>query len=97
MQKSELDKINVIASFASFTTSKQKRRIAPHRFLTPKGETHVIAEVRRSYTERVGDSQHIHFVVQTQQGRYFDIVYDSKQIAWYLVLEIEDEFINQKV
>lgn len=95
MQKSEPDKINVIASFASFNTSRQKRRITPHRFLTRQGDTHVISNVRRTYTERVGDSQHVHFVVQTREGRYFDIVYDSKQICWYQILEIEDGLINQ--
>jgi hypothetical protein len=94
VQKSEPEKINVIASFAGFTTPKQKRRVVPHRFLTRKGESHSITEVRRTYTERVGDSQHIHFVVQTAQGRFFDIVYDSKQIAWYSVLEIEDDVLS---
>lgn len=94
MQKSELEKINVIASFAGFNTTRQKRRIVPHRFLTKKGDTHVIVTVRRTYTERVGDSQHIHFVVQTREGRFFDIVYDSKQIAWYSVLEIEDDLLQ---
>ena len=94
MQKSEPEKINVIASFATFTTTKQKRRITPHRFLTRKGDTHIIAEVRRTYTERIGDAQHIHFVVQTKETRFFDIVYDSRQVAWYLVLEIEDDFIK---
>jgi hypothetical protein len=95
MQKSEPDKINVIASFATFTTARQKRRITPHRFLTRKGDTHVVTQVRRTYTERVGDTQHIHFVVQTREGRFFDIVYDSRQIAWFLVLEIEDDFIKE--
>lgn len=94
MQKSEPDKINVIASFASFTTNRQKRRITPHKFLTRKGDTHVVSEVRRTYTERVGDTQHIHFVIQTNEGRFFDIVYDSKQIAWYMVLEIEDDLLS---
>lgn len=88
MQNAEPEKINVIASFAGFTTPKQKNRIVPHRFLTRKGDTHVIATVRRTYTERVGDSQHVHFVVQTREGRLFDIVYDSKQICWFSVLEL---------
>jgi hypothetical protein len=94
MQKAELEKINVIASFAGFNTNRQKKRIIPHRFLTQRGETHVVTEVRRTYTERVGDSQHIHFVLETQSGRFFDIVYDSKQITWYLVLEIEDALLH---
>ncbi|KPQ01021.1 MAG: hypothetical protein HLUCCA01_03775 [Bacteroidetes bacterium HLUCCA01] len=94
MQKSEPDKINVIASFASFTTTRQKRRITPHRFLTRQGHTHVVAQIRRTYTERVGDTRHVHFVVQTREGRFFDIVYDSKEMAWYMVLEIEDDLLS---
>jgi succinyl-CoA synthetase beta subunit len=34
-------------------------------------------------------------VVETAQGPYFDIVYDSKEMIWYLVLEVESNlFFN---
>jgi len=32
-------------------------------------------------------------VVRTAEGRYFDIVYDSKELAWFCVLEIEEGFL----
>ena len=90
---SSLEKINVIASFAGFATDKQKRRIVPHKFMMRNGEVHVVAAVRKSYTELVGDAKHVHFVVKTAEGRYFDIVYDSKELAWFCVLEIEEGFL----
>lgn len=93
MQHSNLEKINVIASFAAFTTDKQKRRLVPHRFMMRNGDVHVVASVRKSYTEVVGDAKHVHFVVKTTENRYFDIVYDSKEMAWLCVLEIEEGFL----
>jgi hypothetical protein len=30
---------------------------------------------------------------RTAEGRYFDIVYDSKELAWFCVLEIEEGFL----
>lgn len=95
MQHSSLEKINVIASFASFTTDKQKRRLVPHRFMMRNGDVHVVASVRKSYTEVVGDAKHVHFVVKTTENRYFDIVYDSKEMAWLCVLEIEEGFLTE--
>ncbi len=92
MQRGTFEKINVLASFAGFTTDKQKRRLVPHRFLMRSGERHRIGEVRRSYTEVVGGAKHVHFVVRTTEDRWFDIVYDSGELAWYCVLEIEEGF-----
>lgn len=95
MQHSSLEKINVIASFAAFVTPKQKRRLVPHRFMMKNGDVHGVASVRKSYTEVVGDSKHVHFVVKTTENRYFDIVYDSKEMAWLCVLEIEEGFLTE--
>ena len=93
MQKPNLEKINVVVSFAGFVTPKQRRRIVPHRFLMRSGEVHQVVQVRKSYTEVVGDAKHIHFVVKTRAGRYFDIVYDSKEMGWFCVLEIEEGYL----
>jgi hypothetical protein len=51
--------------------------------------------VRHRYTEGGGDSKHVHFVVKTAENRYFDIVYDSKEMAWLCVLEIEEGFLTE--
>ncbi len=90
MQVSKLQKINVIAAYAGFRTPSLKRAITPIRFMLPNEEKHAVQEVKRSYSERVGDSLHVHFVVKTRENRYFDIVYDSKRITWLLVVELEE-------
>lgn len=95
MQKAKLEKINVIALYATFKTRRIARRITPIRFQLSSGETHHVARVRRTYTDRVGRSLHIHFVLKTKADRYFDIVYDSDTMRWFLVVELEEElFFN---
>jgi len=90
MQVAKLEKINVIAVYAGFKTPELKRAITPIRFMLASGERHLVEEVKRSYSERVGDSLHIHFVIKTKENRYFDIVYDSKRLTWMLVVELEE-------
>lgn len=90
MFNTEIRKINVTAYFAGYKKARNTRRIKPLSFELPTGENYEIAQVRRSYTDRTGQSLNVHFVVKTKDERYFDIVYDSKDMQWRLVVEIED-------
>ena len=92
MQKAHDQKINVISAFAGFKDGEIfTKRITPLKFKLPNGDVHKIKRIRRSYTDKVGQSYHIHFVVVTTEDRYFDILYDSMTMYWYLVVEVEDE------
>lgn len=96
MQVAKLEKINVIAAYAGFKTPALQRAITPIRFMLPDGEKHHVEEVKRSYSERVGDSLHVHFVIKTKERRYFDIVYDSKRVTWMLVVELEEALFTSQ-
>ncbi len=93
MQRAELKKINVLALFAGFKSPSARRRITPRSFAFQNGDIHRISEIRRSYTERVGDTIHVHFVIRTKEDRYFDIVYDSKKMTWFMVVELEENLL----
>ncbi|MEX0780216.1 MAG: hypothetical protein WD491_00900 [Balneolales bacterium] len=93
MQQNKFQKINVTALFSSFKMQGVARRITPITFRLKSGDEFEVSEIRRSYVEHVGDTQHVHFVVHTKQNRYFDIVYDSKKMGWALVLELDDGFM----
>lgn len=95
LHKQEPVRINVIARFASFEENGLSRRILPLRFTRPDGSVHKIREVRTSYSERVGGSMHVHFVVKTDADRYFDIVYDSAAMLWLLVIEVQSNWIPE--
>lgn len=90
MQVAKKEKLNVLAIFASFRQDGVNRRITPRVFMRENGEKHKVKEIRRSYTERIGDATHVHFVIRTEEDRYFDIVYNSKMMAWQLVIELEE-------
>ena len=89
----DVRKINVTALFAGFKTPGAARRVTPLAFALESGESHRVAQIRRVYTDKVGDALHIHFVVRTGADRYFDLVYDSKDMTWRMVLEIEDALL----
>ncbi len=92
-------KIVMIAKFNSIRDTRfddAHRRIVPVRFLY-KGDTHKIKMVRASYTTEKGPKYQIHFVVQTHEDRYFDIVYLRETMEWVLLLEHEDPmFVEAK-
>lgn len=93
MHDTQVRKINVTALFAAFKTQGIVRRITPLSFTLLTGEDYEIAVIRRSYADKVGNSQHVHFVIETRDQRYFDIVFDAQKMSWWLVVEIEDSMI----
>jgi hypothetical protein len=90
MQRSKQEKLNVVATFASFKQQGIHRKITPWRFVRPNGQHHTVDKVRRTYMERVGGTTYLHFVLHTTDDRYFDIVFDNQKMCWRLVLELED-------
>jgi hypothetical protein len=93
MQQAQKTKINVTVVFAGFSTDRYRRKINPLRFVLPDGEIHEIASVKRSYADRIGEETHVHFVVRTATQRYFDIVYESRTMNWFLVVEIDETLL----
>ena len=94
--RSEMDKypaINVLSIFAGFRSPKVKFGITPLRFQLPDGQSHRIAQVRQSHTERVGQAMHYHFVVRSTEQRYFHIVFDAGKLTWHLVQEFDAELL----
>jgi hypothetical protein len=90
MQKADLQPINVSAVFAGFETPQYQRKITPRLIHLRSGDTYSIASIRRQYADRLGDALHVHFVVKTTDERFLDIVYDSKKMTWFLVVELLD-------
>ncbi len=85
--------INVLSIFAGFRSRKVKFGITPLRFQLPDGQSHRIAQVRQSHTERVGQAVHYHFVVRSTEQRYFHIVFDAGKLTWHLVQEFDAELL----
>lgn len=90
MQVAKNERLNVVAVFSSFKQEGVDRKIMPVRFRRENGQTHKIDKIRRTYMERVGDTTYVHFVVHTDDDRFFDIVFNNKKMSWMLVLELED-------
>lgn len=100
MQTLIKEKINVNAVFRAFRDNEESlgadwthKRIEPLSFKQKNGKIFEIAQVRKSYALRKGDSLHVHFVVRTTEDRYYEMVYDSKKITWLLMYEFDDQLL----
>jgi hypothetical protein len=93
MYATEFEPIRVLAVFAGSKTKDLQHRVTPLRFRTSKGELHRIDRIRRVYRDQKGTKTFLHFVVVTEQGRYFDIVFDPLNSLWKLVLEVDTAFL----
>ena len=90
MQNAEIRKINVLAVFAAYKTKDYHRKITPLKFSLESGESHKITNIRRVYTDKVGNAFYVHYVVESADGLFYDIVYDTKKTTWFLVVEDVD-------
>ena len=89
--------ISVVAIFAGLRTRDYVHRVTPLRFRRPTGESHRVRKIRRVYRDQKGDKIFVHFVVETESSRSFDIVYDPRMSVWKLVLEVDQELLFDRV
>lgn len=83
--------INVINAMRGFPTDDLKFKITPYRIQLPGGGVHVVQNIRRMTTQKVGNATHYHYVIQTKEQRYFHIVFDAGLLTWKLVQEVDEE------
>ncbi|GAA5521144.1 hypothetical protein LQ318_05335 [Aliifodinibius salicampi] len=100
MQTLIQEKINVNAIYRGFKDDDESmgrdwthKRIEPLSFKRANKKIFEIAQIRKSYAARKGDTLHVHFVVRTTEDRFFEMVYDSGKITWILLYEFDDELL----
>lgn len=82
--------INVLNIVRGFSNPKLKHHITPYRFETKAGETFQIKQIRQVHKERVGKGHHFHYVVKTDTGRFFHLVFDTTTLSWRMVQEVDE-------
>ena len=92
--KKKYSPINVISAMRGFPAEKLPHKITPYRMQFPDGKVHVVRQIRRVTTQRVGHHLHYHYVVQSSEQRYFHIVFDSSVLTWMLVQEVDEVFMK---
>jgi hypothetical protein len=88
--------INVLNVIKGFEHPSLPHHITPFRFETREGQSHRIRTIRQTHRERVGKGIHYHYVVQTDEGRFFHLVLDTLTLIWHMVQEVDEElFFNE--
>lgn len=95
MDKNKFLPINVLTVIRGFRHSKLPHHITPYRFETQKGESYKIVQIRQVHREKAGKDTHHHFVVKTENGYFFHIVFDTATLTWRMVQQVGEElFFN---
>lgn len=83
--------INVLNVVRGFNRPELPHQITPFRFELRNGEKHVIERIRQAHRERVGKGFHYHYVVVTKEQRFFHLIFDSTELMWRMVQEVDEE------
>lgn len=91
MDTSKFPPINVLNIMRGFRHPDIPHHVTPYRFETREGARHKIAQIRQVHRERVGKTFHYHYVVQTDEQRYFHLVLDTHTFTWRMIQEVDNE------
>lgn len=83
--------INVLNVMRGFRHPDIPHHVTPYRFETRNGDRHKIAQIRQVHRERVGKGYHYHYVVKTDEERYFHLVLDTQTFTWRMIQEVDNE------
>ncbi len=89
MNERAFERIHVLAVFAGKQSRDYVYRVTPLRFRRASGERHRIRKIRRVYRDQKGARVYVHFVVETEESRFFDLVFDPNASIWKLILEVD--------
>jgi len=96
MKKEKYPPINVLNVVRGFSNPKLTYHITPYRFETRSGDTFHIRNIRQMHRERVGKGYHYHYVVKTANDRFFHLVFDTANLSWRMVQEVDEMlFFNE--
>lgn len=83
--------IHVLNVMRGFRDPDIPHHVTPYRFETRNGSLHKISEIRQVHRERVGKGFHYHYVVRTDDQRYFHLVLESESFTWRMIQEVDNE------
>jgi len=66
-------------------------RVQPYRFQTGKILSSQVIEIRTRHLENVMITKHLHYVVRTDQNRYFHLVFIQDEQDWRFMQEVDEE------
>lgn len=91
MEDNKFPPINVLNVMKGIQDSDIPHHVTPYRFETRDGKRYKISQIRQVHRERVGKGFHYHYVVRTDEQRYFHLVLDSQTLVWRIIQEVDDE------
>jgi hypothetical protein len=68
------------------------QRVRPWRFQSGKIPSTQVTHIVTRHMENVMVTKHLHYVVETDQRRFFHLVYILDQSDWRLMQEVDEEF-----
>lgn len=72
------------------------RRVEPYRFRSGRVPSTQAVKIATRHLENVMITKHLHYVVQTDSGRFYHLVYILDESDWRLMQEVDEEFFFVK-
>ncbi|MDR9387955.1 MAG: hypothetical protein RI513_03015 [Balneolaceae bacterium] len=95
MNPEKFPAINVLTVMRGFQNRRLPHQITPYRFETQDGRRFKVKTIRQTHKERVGHGFHVHYVIQTDELRFFHLVMETETFVWRIIQEVDDElFFN---
>ena len=87
MRANNYPPINVLSVCRGISGKKIPYHLTPYRFSMQNGETYRIKKIRHFHKDRKGKGEHFHYVVTTEESRYFRLLFDTNSFTWRLIEE----------
>lgn len=71
-------------------------RMQPFRFRTGKLASTQVTAIETRHMENIMITKHLHYVVKTDLGRFFHLVYILDECDWRILQEVDEEFFFVK-
>jgi len=71
-------------------------RMEPFRFLLKtrfKPKSHQVKHIRSTHLENIQTDRHLHYLAETEEGRYFSLVYSHRKWKWHFIQEVDEQFL----
>ncbi|MEO9884318.1 MAG: hypothetical protein ABJR05_11120 [Balneola sp.] len=68
-------------------------RLYPFRFILGKNTPYQVKQIETKYLQNVMTTKHLHYVAETTESRFFNLVFIQDQMDWRLLQEVDEQFL----
>lgn len=68
-------------------------RLYPFRFILGKNTPYQVKQIETKHLQNVMTTKHLHYVAETTESRFFNVVFIQDQLDWRLMQEVDEQYL----